>query len=650
MSTILEEAQTLPDGLWVIKWIDRFTLTRGFAMSPRVHLVLQKLRSDDVLEIENLSREVVSYDVLGRRPNQDPDDVPEWMVRRMFVGHLPLVRIGDVLRGQRIVTQLLSRSETITLKLGMEAEIVSVMAERKAPPDWPGSYRALNRFEFELGKVKEVTGANCMLIATPEAEYVIPGTVLLQTFYGFHTNVVNAFCGGQWQVRHRDVISKADFNSGLRTEIDSTTGDWYIVVETGLTRAHAVRLALLLFDPYGYECACEIHSNALEQNRGRRSDEERYWFAKPRIPYQWHETPFTMRVRGFPLRPHRPSGGARERFLVTSIDGYSWPHTDQVIHSEIANSGNRSDQTAAQKETRPYRNNQKPPPVPADPRATPDHHQDPDRNEAINQTADGTFKFLNEPKHMLQIKQSHKEYEPSRPRLQPTSSPVVSSGIESSGEGRPAPLVADTRERCPSQQLQFLLDALDGLQRDGHIDTYEHLAPPPESPLRCIRNRIPCWCFLSEEQIHWHGKRDHGWEFLFEHVESDAGVRRRSYPRCMLVLRITLMGRKIVVFEIEPRRGEPGYRTYVMEQTIDINWLGLIPVIDNIRKWSGRVEEKALAYVFESVSCKPNARRHRYARRDGDGTITGFDQGSLLRGLHEAICSPGQVSASSVSD
>ena len=555
----------------------------------------------------------------------------------MAVGYLPLARIGDVLQGQSSVTQLRAQAATIELLPGMQAEYMSVMTPRPPPPGWTGSYRALNRFEFELGNQKEVSDAHCILIQAQDVDYLIPGTVIFQTFYGFHTNVANAFCSGQWQTRYRDVISDTDYQSGLRTEVDQATGDWYIVVNTGLTRSHAIRLALLKFDPFGFDCACDIHADALRQNKLRSGSEERFWFARPQIPYRWDEAPFRMEVRGYPLRPHRPSEPSRPRFLVTSIDAYSWPYAEQVIHSEIANSNARSDKPPVKAEPRPYHPKPKPPPVPADPRADPDHHQDPGWDEATNQAFDGTFSFLNEPQHLKQEKQSHKQYEPSRPRPKPAPSPVLSGGNEASGEGRPAPVAADTRERCSSQQLQFLLDALDGLRDEKHIDRHEPLAPPADSPLRRTRNRISCWSFLSEEQIRKRGRNDRGWEFLFEKVLTDAGACRRSYPRCMLVLRVTIEKQDIIVFEIEPRQTEAGYCTYLMKPTTEFNFFDLAAVVENIRRWAGRVDPADMRHVFDRISSSPIARRHRYARQKGGGPIQGFDPESLLRGLRSAL-------------
>lgn len=637
MNTLLEEDQRLPEGLWLVKWIDCFTMTRGFMHSPRVHLVFQKLRSDDPMEIERLSQDVISYEVLGRYPNQPVDDKPEWEVRKVLAGLLPLLTIGDVFQGTQVVTRLRARVRTIEMDRDTPSVRASVMAEREAPSDWTGSYRVLNKFEFELGKQREVTGAKCLTISARDGDYVIPATVIFKTFYGFHTAVANAFCNGPWQTHHRDVISTSNFESGLRTSIDEATGDWHIVVETGLTRAHAVRLAVLLFDPHGYACACEINEDARRQNQFRRADDERFWFANARIPYTCENQPFLMRVSGFPLRPLRVQPGTRTRFLVTSIDEHTWPHVQQVIHSEMATSNARSNNPKKEKEPRPYWGS-KPPPVPADPKAQADHHHDPDQKSAINQAFEGSFRFMNEPDHRMQLKESHKQYPPAPPRPKEGPSSVVSAGIETSGDGNPAPLTGDSRERCPSQQLQFLLTALDTLLDNELIDSYTPLAPPVDSRLRAMRNGIPCWSFLSEGEVRKRGTNTRGWEFINEEVKTERmGSYRSAYPRCLLIVRVLLRGQEIVLFEVEPRRSDNGYCTYIMAPTVGYNWMDLESIVERVRRRAGRVNKDDLQQVFERVSSKPTARKHAYLRRDDDTVFTGLDSASLLRKLEAAV-------------
>lgn len=637
MTKLLEDGQALPDGLWVVKWIDYFQFLRGSETLPTVCLVLQQLKSDDVLEIERLSHEVISSEILGRPRGQPEDARPTWEVRKIAVGYLPLVHIGDVLRGQTVVTRLRTCPETIVLGEGSDLKALPIMKEREPRPSgWTVPYRTLNRFEFELGKQREVEGAWCWVVSTPEIEYIIPGTVVLQTFYGFHTRLANAICSGQWQQRKNELICLDNFDSGLRTDVDPLSGDWYIVVQAGLTREHAVRLAVLTLDPYGYECACEIYRQGLAQRRERPLEPDHSWFAIPKIPYRWDEVPFEMKVRGFPLVSYR-SAGSQRRFLVSSIEAHSWPYPDQVVRSEIANSKQLGEEEPTRVEERPFRGAVPPPPVPADPQATPDHHHDPGKTEAINQAFEGSFRFLNEVKHELQRKRSNKHYPPSPPRTEASPSHVVSGGIPTSGEGRPAPMQAETVERCSSHQFELLLDALDRLSRSGRVTGFECFAPPPGEPLRCMRNGVPCWSFLSEDQVRRRGKRGQRWELIFDTVPSGTGMPRRSYPRCVLVLRVNMGGAEVLLFEIEPRASESGYRAYLMTPYADISWREVEMAVENIRKFSGRVDRSSLAQAFGHLSSTPIGRRHRYDREENCDQIKAINEAALVRALQAAV-------------
>lgn len=192
MKTLFEESQSLPEGLWLVKWVDYFSLGRGFISSPRVHVVLQKIQHRDMATPERLSQQDVGY-LVGRRPGQSPDGVASWAIRPVLTGTLPLLRIGDVVRGHRIEGALRQREATISLTGDTPVRTVGILDEQPPPQEWNGKhYRVLNRFEHELGAQPEVRDAKCLSIKIGRAEYLIPATVILTTFYGFHTEPANA--------------------------------------------------------------------------------------------------------------------------------------------------------------------------------------------------------------------------------------------------------------------------------------------------------------------------------------------------------------------------------------------------------------------------------------------------------------------------
>ncbi len=628
MKTLFDQTQTLPGGLWLVKWIDRFSLGRGFTSSPRVRVFLQRLPLEDVRQLDRLSQQDLSY-LIGKRPgSQEPVEAES---RDVMAGLLPLLRIGDVVRERQVVGQLRQREATITLEPGMDAALVGIYSPSPPPKDWGDApHRVLNRFEYELGGYDQLRRAQCLRVATARMEYLIPATVVLRTFYAFHTKVANAMLSGRWDVKYRDVISTLNYASGIGTYIDPKTGDWHIVVQPGLTREHAVRLALLLFDDYARQCANAIHSTALRQTHGLRADDERFWFAEAQIPFRWTTEAFKMRVKGFPLRPLRPSDGEVCRFLVTRIEATSWPLADQVIHWELANSNALSPEREGEEVDKTYYPG-KPPAVPAKDDAEPNHESDAFLSAADNQVAAEDFWFLNPPLLSQQVKRSHKEYrgaESVKPSEPP--SPILSAGNVAPGVDKPAPLVADSKDRHPCRQLQFLLNALEQLVDRADITGFEVLGPPEDSHLRIMRNNVACWSFLTEEQTMRLPAKASGWSYLFDRTRG-GGSPRRAYARCLLVILVTLGDRQLLLFEVEPRLLETGYRLYLCEPTEAVHWTSIETALLTLRAAEGRLDARGLVQAFKGLSTMAAMAVNHSYERDAEGRIIGLSPDTLHR-------------------
>lgn len=643
LKTLFDQTQTLPDGLWLVKWIDRFSLGRGFTSSPRVSVFLQRLPLEDVRQLDRLGQQDITY-LIGKRPGSQESVV--MASRDVLAGSLPLLRIGDVVRERQVVGQLRQREATIALEPGMEAALVGIFNPSPPPKDWGDApHRVLNRFEYELGDRYDQlrgtqprrgadgpSGAQCLLVTTGRMEYLIPATVVLRTFYAFHTKVANAMLSGRWDVKYRDVISTLNYASGIGTFIDPKTGDWHIVVQPGLTREHAVRLALLLFDGHARQCANAVHSSALRQTHGLRAGDERFWFAEAQIPFRSDTEAFKMRVKGFPLRSLRPSVGEVCRFLVTRIEATSWPLADQVIRWELANSNTLSPEREGDKVDKTYYPG-KPPAVPAKDDAEPNHQSDAFVKAADNQVAAEDFRFLNPPLLSQQVKRSHKEYRgavPVKPSEPP--SPVLSAGNVAPGEHKPAPLVADSKDRHPCRQLQFLLNALEQLVDRFDVAGFEVLGPPEDSHLRILRNNVACWSFLTEEQTMRLPAQASGWPYLFDRARGD-GMPRRAYARCLLVILVTLGDRQLLLFEVEPRLQEHGYCLYLCEPTEAVRWTSIEASMMVLRAYAGRLDKRGLGEAFKGFSSRSAlAVKHSYDR-DEEERIIGLNPDALHRAL-----------------
>ncbi len=547
---------------------------------------------------------------------------------------LPLLNIGDILCGTSVVGALRQEEQRISLSESSHVAYCGIFDESSPPDGWSsGSYRVLNRFEFELGRQREAIGSRCMRIRTGRLEYIIPCSVILRTFYGFHTKLANAICSGPWDTTLNAVISTARYDSGIGTYRNNETGAWNIVVQAGLTRDHAVRLALLYFDEYARACANAIHASADRQTHSVRADGARHWFADAKMPYQWSNKPFEMLIRGFSLRAHRPSAEAGHRFLVTSIEGTSWPFPDQQIFSEIANSNLRSPNPNPERIPETYHaGNRRLVLLNED--IVLDHHSDAFKGAPDNRVEGAAFEFLNRPLHELQKKLSHKEYlGTQRPPAAPPAL-TLSAGSTAPGEEKPAPLVAESHDRRLAPHLQLFLDALDALQEAGRISAYEVIAPPEFSKLKQARNGVNCWSLASEDQLSALrlGLPVQGWEFVFS-APRGLGILRHPIPRCLLIVRVNLDGHELLVFEIEPRLGETAYRFYALEPTEPITLQAIETCIINVRAYSGSIPHSKIKLAFCTLTHGKVLALNHYYNRNFNQEIASINTESLRRQL-----------------
>lgn len=633
MRTILDESQELPDGLWLVKWIDCVSRGRDSLGLLRIQLVLQKLKQGDIAAINRLSTSETSL-LIGRRPDQPSSDVPMWaQPRGVLLGALPLIKIGDIVRGRRIEGALRQRELNLSIDTKSEVRALGIFDEYAAPKDWRGTYRALNRFEYELGVSPEVSGSRCVIIKNSNVEYVIPDTVILRTFYAFHSKLANAIYSGPWDQSYSQVISTLNYASGIGTYVNNQTGAWNIVVQSGLNHDHAIRLAALYFDSYARRCTSAIHTSSTQQNHERRSDGDRRWFVRAKIPYRWDVQPLKIRVKALALRPHRFSEPELLRYLVTSIDATSWPFADQLIFTELANS-NALSKDGNPKKVDEFYFGRKPKSVLADLDAELDHHSEAYKYAADNIVEADDFKFLNKPLHDIQRKSSHKEYLGSSKPPEEEASLRLSAGSTAPGSHKPAPLIAESRDRRLSPQLQLLLNTLDLLVDKNEIEGFEVIGPPEASYLLQLRNGLSCWSFPSEDQIRSirSGRAASGWEFIFESPSIEGGARR-AIPRCLLVVLIKLNGCNLMIFEVEPRASETAYRFYVIKVTETIE-LGFIEsALITLRAFNGRLNEHGMTEAFRGLTkLRASAYNHSYIKNN-DQDIIALNEASLLRAL-----------------
>lgn len=602
----------LPPGLWLIKWIDRFYLGRGEAESPFVHVALQRLLFDDLPLVTRLSQDDTAY-LLGKRPGPALQDPTVFRTERVLAGYLPLLRVGDIARDGSIVGRLPCVRDTITLNNSAEVKSLSVSDKLPQPESWSaGVYRLLNRFDYHLDGIPDIYKAGCLVVRKNKIDFIIPKMVIFQTFYGFHTRMVNALCGGPWGLTAKKVISFDDYESGISTGIDDGTGAWRIVLETGIRSDLAPAIALLWFDPFARAATDALYTDALSQNSGVSSGDNRSWFTNANIPHQIDSRPFRMDVMGFPLRPFIPSApdDAPKKFLVHSIVRSSWSLPDQLILWELANSNAKGAEQTQTTERKPFGGKR---PVEADPNAVATSDEDPNAGSAVNLAYGGTFEFIEKPKASKQAKTTSKSYPESSTVTTEDPDTVISSGNPVHGEGRPSKGEAEQRVRKPSKLFLHLVAALEALVRQGMVESFEAVAPPGDAGLLIVRNGIPCWSLLHLRDRMYNKTPKTGWEVIHDsHIVNGVDVPKR-YARCLLIMRVILQSRSMILMEIEPRPGESSFCIYAFEQDQELVSWYVEQVISDIRAQMGRLSDSSLAKVFELLTVNPvRALKHAY--------------------------------------
>lgn len=613
--------KNLPPGLWIIKWIDRFYLGRQDAESPFVHVALQKLAIDDLSIASSLSKEDISY-VLGRRPGAATSAPSVFHTERVLAGYLPLLRIGNIAQGSSIVGRLPLAQKSLRLTSASDIEHVKVSEEWTAPKDWSvGPYRLLNRFDFHLDGIEDIKAARCVVVRQNDMDFIIPKMVIFQAFYGIHSRVINALCGGPWPMTAKQIICFDHFKSGIRTAIDQETGAWKIVLQTGMRSDQAPALALLWFDQFARTQAESMFTDGLLQNRMFRGGDGRSWFASANIPHRLGPRPFQMDVVGYQLRPFSPYAPTTEprKFLVTEISRSTWSLPEQRIEVEIANSNAEGVHQVATQEPKPFGRGR--PPVEADPDAVATSDEDPDTASSTNLVSTSTFEFINQPKTKPQVKDTNKCYPASLPAFADEPDSVISAGNSVYGAERPSKAAAEQRVRQPSKQLEYLVEALNELVLSGEIESLEPLVPPGETGLLIMRNGMPCWSFLTPRDRRVGAVPKAGWEVIHDSKEINGLVLPRRYARCLLILKVAINGRTIILFEVEPRPTEASFCIYAFEQDQELVSWYVEQVIAEIREREGRLNSRSLAQVFEPLTGSTvKALKHFYMYADAAKT------------------------------
>lgn len=327
--------------LWLVKWIDKVKLPHPSTKSAAVEVLLQKLPVENPAQISRLQENQIQK-ILNVRAYDHPefflDPCP-----KILMGAIPALSIGAVFQNKKQVGELPSLREQILLPHAEKScETKTLHDEIPYPNGWDPKFphRILNPFEFSLPK-KSFPQSQCLVFRTTKITYVIPRSVIFQTFYGLHALMARAFTNGPWPETLKSMIFTGDLDSGMKTEIDSLTGHWNLVRQLNVDRALAPLLALYYFDPYARACAESIYSSALQE---RGVSERNPWHISAKIPFQGTE-PVVLNARGYRLRSFITRASKKSAYpslptkvLITRIVASSFPrHAPDISTAAFIN-------------------------------------------------------------------------------------------------------------------------------------------------------------------------------------------------------------------------------------------------------------------------------------------------------------------------
>jgi hypothetical protein len=611
--------EEFPDGddYWVIKWVDGFTLPHLGTQSPSVTVLLQKLDITSHAQLNRLTRDHV-WQLLGRNPGSAPPDDRHRTVH-VLTGLLPHLVIGRVFHQKRYVGELPSRPVRLALPNGEESgHELTLDASYEPPSGWNSAfpYKLLHTAEYD-GVSAPFSRSRCFVYAPARqnVEFIVPRTVIFQTFYAPQRDLALAFTSGPWNRTKKLVVWDGDLDSGLKTGIDPISGHWHVVLHASVKDGFAPLVALLLFDSTARNCADAIYTQTIND---RGNDMRKPWFASARFPFANSNDPLTLRVKGISLSPRLgrmvPDGTRPElkrSILVTAITASSWPTDLPEIGWEKLNSGEKGDEIVQVGGDRPY--SKYPGSRPAGSQIQITSTEDALISEWDQEVQEDTFSWLNPPVVYKIPKQRSKQYTGSGSRLSEDSDPTTTSpGLRTHQRGNVAPVNSQVVVRDPINRFTYLLDALEACKKDGIVSDYS-IFQPEEPSQRIMCNGVPCWNFLSREERSSGNWPKVGWVVM---PRTQKGKRRS--PRAALVVRVSLSKKVGYWIEIEASKGEGSLLSMFMTSVPPPEDTVIQNAIEIIASMKGRnLREVAAGDLTGHRGMRVRCYTHRYAGNNG---------------------------------
>lgn len=616
---VIEEL-TDDDGVYVIKWFDRFRLPHAGTRSASVDVLFQRLPVRNAKELNQLDETTVQA-IVGKR-----DDAPAQSAAGAYrsvpllAGYIPHLRIGGVYRAGEYIGQLPGSRRHIDLPHESQLTSASIGDRLAAPAGWSKNlaYRLMTAKQYEL-RFALFSRSKCLyfLDRASSTEYVIPRAVIFRTFYASHSLLANAFTSGPWAQTAENLISESSFRSGLKTQADPIAETWDLVLTPTVPEddlAHI--LALLWFEPYARKCADNIYS-AMLQDSGDNVDH--VWFASAEIPFRPDSSTLALDVRGFNLLPRTPyfapgSEVPHHTFLVTSITSFPWPAYALPVRWEKTNSGAQGGTKTTDPGSRPYSGVQRSEPAGGEVRLTSSTDGSPRYSRL--ESAEDRISIVGAPPLEKILKQSSIHYEGSgRPAQEDEDGPKASSGNPSHGVDAQQQIHHSAVVRSAISSFAGLLDAVKSLTMgEDPLRVSYSVVQPEGSPPVTLAIGEPCWDFLSDAE-HLPGCFPRfGWKVVREH--------KQRVPRVALILHITLQDQDGYWIEIEPRTSNDAMCSpFIVDVTGDTQET-LRAALAVIAEQCGHHLQLPLEGALDVTGSGGRVRcfRHRYTVKDGSAT------------------------------
>lgn len=532
MSAIAEFPED--DNLWLIKCCDGYRMPHRSTSSASVAVLLQKLPFNDPKKLSRLS-EFEVQDILRDKPDEtNPlflSPCPE-----VHVAIMPLLYVGAVYKNKQHVGDLPSTRKIITLPDAEESCTARSFGEELPPiTGWTaGPYRVLNKFEYSY-RWDLFSRSKCIIRIHEGVEYIIPRSVIFRTFYAAHYKLARAFTNGSWPDRLKDLIFTGTLESGLKTEIDSESGRWNIILQLNVPTGLAPLLAIYYFDEHGRKCAESIYSNARKSCGSRGLN---LWHCEAEIPFRASSKPLRLDVRGHMLRPYfKADESAVSRFLVTKITSSSFPEYVPDMGWEFTISSKKGGKQIEVDEPPPFSGPRQP--KPPNGNTTIDSEYDSNLELQATELFRDTFQWMEPPRIERLVKGQNNTYvgTPRPPKPESSSGDQVSSGNNTGSQASLPEGQAQVLLREPEKRFQYLEMALSELKKKGDISNFAILAPIDSTQLM-KREGITCWSFLDEDSRRTGIWPSHDWRLIVSSKPLPNGTRLRGEPRTALVVEI----------------------------------------------------------------------------------------------------------------